>query len=258
MSDQSVHIGESMSEAADAPDTQTATGVSTHLAIPPDEFVLRETLNAVPDAEFTCERVAEGGPGSVLPLVWVRGASRAELDAAFADDPSVERASLLTEAEDRWLYQIQWDGSANILIRTVANSGGTLLDLSGEDRGWSLHLLYPSRSDFSDAMAFYEAHDVPFEIESIHELDADRNRESGIVSERSGVAMNRGLTSKQTEALLLAYERGYFEVPRETTVEELADELDVSHQAVSELLRRGCRELLGNTLFAEPAFGAPE
>jgi predicted DNA binding protein len=258
MSDQSVHIGESMSEAADAPDTQTATGVSAQLGIPPDEFVLRETLNAVPDAEFACERVAEGGPRSVLPLVWARGAEHAELDAALAGDPSVERASLLAEAEDRWLYQIEWAGNADILIRTVTNSAGTLLDLSGTDRGWSLHLLYPSRSDFSDAMAFYETHDVPFEIESIRELDADRSREGGIASERSGVAMDHGLTSKQTEALLLAYERGYFEVPRKTTVEELAEELDVSHQAVSELLRRGCRELLGNTLFVEPAFGIPE
>lgn len=45
------------------------------------------------------------------------------------------------------------------------------------------------------------------------------------------------LTSKQLEALELAYSRGYYRQPRETDLTALAEELDVSKSAVSQRLR---------------------
>lgn len=44
------------------------------------------------------------------------------------------------------------------------------------------------------------------------------------------------LTAKQSEAFLAAVEAGYYERPRETTLEEIAAELDVSVSAVSQRL----------------------
>jgi predicted DNA binding protein len=46
------------------------------------------------------------------------------------------------------------------------------------------------------------------------------------------------MTDKQLEALELAYERGYFERPRQVTQEALANELDISKQALSRRLSR--------------------
>ena len=46
------------------------------------------------------------------------------------------------------------------------------------------------------------------------------------------------LTKTQYETVVTAYELGYFDVPRKVTLKELAAELDVSHQALSERLRR--------------------
>jgi predicted DNA binding protein len=43
---------------------------------------------------------------------------------------------------------------------------------------------------------------------------------------------------------LLAYERGFFDIPRRATAADLAAELDVSRQAVSERLRRGYAALV--------------
>jgi predicted DNA binding protein len=48
--------------------------------------------------------------------------------------------------------------------------------------------------------------------------------------------------------LVLAYERGYFESPHEVTMEELGDELGISQQAIASRLRRGMKQILGNTL----------
>ena len=44
------------------------------------------------------------------------------------------------------------------------------------------------------------------------------------------------LTEKQQEAATLAVSKGYYEQPRETTVDQLADELDISKSAVSQRL----------------------
>ncbi len=57
-----------------------------------------------------------------------------------------------------------------------------------------------------------------------------------------------GLTDRQYEALTLALSRGYYESPRQTSTEELAEELDISQPSLSRLLRRGERQLLSSAL----------
>lgn len=57
-----------------------------------------------------------------------------------------------------------------------------------------------------------------------------------------------GLTERQYEALSLALSRGYYDRPRQTTAVELADELGISQPSMSDLLRRGERQLLTATL----------
>ena len=56
------------------------------------------------------------------------------------------------------------------------------------------------------------------------------------------------LTDTQLEALALAYERGYFEFPREVTLEALGEELGISRQAVGSRIRGGINHVLGSTL----------
>jgi predicted DNA binding protein len=51
------------------------------------------------------------------------------------------------------------------------------------------------------------------------------------------------LPAEQQETLTLAVERGYFETPREVSLDELADELDTPRSTVSYRLRRATAEL---------------
>jgi DNA-binding CsgD family transcriptional regulator len=57
-----------------------------------------------------------------------------------------------------------------------------------------------------------------------------------------------GVTDRQREVVMTAVEAGYFELPRETTLDELASELGISDQTVSEHLRRAQRNVLRHTL----------
>ncbi|MFC4551551.1 helix-turn-helix domain-containing protein [Halorussus sp. GCM10023401] len=55
------------------------------------------------------------------------------------------------------------------------------------------------------------------------------------------------LTDAQQEALVLAYEQGYFYTPH-VTMADLGDELGISQQAVASRLRPGISLILGSTL----------
>ena len=57
-----------------------------------------------------------------------------------------------------------------------------------------------------------------------------------------------GLTDEQYEALTMACETGSVDVPRATDLDELAAELDISHQALSERFRRGTEMLIEEAL----------
>ena len=53
-----------------------------------------------------------------------------------------------------------------------------------------------------------------------------------------------GLTDKQREALVLAFDEGYFEVPRGSSLTELADHVGISRQAYTRRLQRALQSSL--------------
>jgi predicted DNA binding protein len=55
------------------------------------------------------------------------------------------------------------------------------------------------------------------------------------------------LTERQREALSLAYERGYFEVPKQVTLTELAAELNITPQTLSRHIRIGVQKIIETT-----------
>lgn len=64
------------------------------------------------------------------------------------------------------------------------------------------------------------------------------------------------LTEKQQSILQLAYRRGYYDIPRETTASELADELNLGRRTVDEHLRRAEQKMLAT--FFENQFPNPD
>ncbi|WP_217493319.1 helix-turn-helix domain-containing protein [Haladaptatus sp. W1] len=57
-----------------------------------------------------------------------------------------------------------------------------------------------------------------------------------------------GLTQEQREALVLALNRGYFSTPSEITLDELANQLGITSQAVSNRVRLGTEKVLRSVL----------
>lgn len=68
----------------------------------------------------------------------------------------------------------------------------------------------------------------------------------------------RKLTETERETLVAAAEAGYFETPREISLEDLADEFDVSKTAASMNLRRAERKLLDAAVDSIPSIDGIE
>ena len=206
--------------------------------VPPSEFVLKHTLSRLPDVEVECERVVRGGEGTVLPLLWVRYADRREVEAVLAADPSVERVTCVAALDEEYLFQMEWVGRVDLLVQMLTNGKATVLDAYGRDERWRIRVMYPDREHHARTHEFANEHGLAFDVTSIREVNGEP---SGWIS----------LTDGQYEALVLAARRGYFEVPREVTLDELAEEMGVSHQALSERLRRSFQALVGGALLVE-------
>jgi predicted DNA binding protein len=102
-----------------------------------------------------------------------------------------------------------------------------------ERRGprYEWHVLLPSDANlgaFSDAIQAEKGRAVRFDLQQVTD-------ESAWLSAYSG---RPALPYTHYEAMAAAVERGYYETPREITVEELAEELDVPRSTLSYRLRR--------------------
>ena len=207
-------------------------------SVPADQFALAETFTAHPDLTFRIEKLVTTGENAVMPWLWTRNVPSDELEGTLREDRTVDSVELLTKHEDESLYEMKWIDNIQLILQMITNSEATVIDAIGEGGQWKLRVLYPERGEYSKTSEFCETHGVDFGVASIRDVD------------RSS-ASRYGLTSEQRDTIVEATRRGFFKIPREITLEELSDEMGVSHQALSERLRRGHEALVENTLLFE-------
>lgn len=213
--------------------------------IPAEEFALDTTTDRLDDVSFETERVVRSGDDAIMPLMWVRGVDRDTIERAFEEDRTVNEVTLLADFGDELLYRMEWIDHIHLLLQMLTNSHATILDAYGRGDKWQIRVLYPDREGFSETHEFCEEHGMTFDVDSIRELEG----------QPSG---RFGLTADQYQALVTAVEEGYFSVPRDMTLQELADKFDVSHQALSERLRRGTEALVEDALLVGEPPRTPE
>lgn len=178
-------------------------------------------------------------------LYWVVGPDDAvdAFEVGLEEDPTVEDHRVLADVDDRSLvrvtlseagrraatYEIAWEQDIVVLDLTVTRGG--------------MHVV--ARLPTREALLAYRdglvERDIPFNIERLFREEGDED----LPDSRFGV------TTAQREALLAAFEAGYFAVPRETELKAVAEEVSISSQALSARLRRGQAALIRNTLALE-------
>ncbi|XVH31988.1 helix-turn-helix domain-containing protein [Haloferacaceae archaeon DSL9] len=205
---------------------------------PVEEFALNATLETLPNATFEIERIAAHDSDRIMPLIWVAGYHEPEMTEAIDDDPSVETYEMLAQVDDEILYQMEWVDQIETLVEILTEGEGTILAASGNQDRWDLRVLFPNHENISTTHEYCKQNGLTLNIKRIYELDDGREGRFG-------------LTDNQQSALSLAFEHGYYDVPRQSTLGDLAAELDISHQALSERLRRAEHQLIKNTIIID-------
>lgn len=207
-------------------------------SIPAEQFALRETLSRRPHLKFEVDRVVAHDTARVMPFVWVSGEGLEDLTALLDADPSVKQVELLTETDEERFYRLEWADEARIIGRMVIECGATVQRAIAATDEWTLRVLFPERSGVSAIHDFARKHGLDLDVDRLYNVDTTRR-------------VRFGLTESQHDTLVEAYERGYYTIPRETDAVELAAELDISHQAVGERLRRATGNIIENTLLVD-------
>jgi predicted DNA binding protein len=205
--------------------------------VPADQFALAETLSAVPATEIRMVRLVAHGSESVMPFLWAGCEDTDRVHDALANDPTTESVEILSEFDGEALFRVDWAARVRVLVSIVAEEDATILDACGRDGTWHLQIFFPDHELVSATREFCEDFGIDLELERINRL-----------SEASEYG-HLGLTERQYETLVDAYEAGYYEVPRTVNQEELAEHFDVSHQALSERLRRAHETVITNALY---------
>lgn len=191
-----------------------------------------QTLPAETRAEFERTASIDGYGG---PFLSITGTEVESATTAFRRSPYLEDVTLVDEDEGESVYRLSWTDERPELLRSISRGDGTILSAVAVDDTASFELRFP---DHDSASRFYREHADRVDPVSIRRSSRDSNGRT--TSEPS-------LTPKQREALCLALETGYFEIPREASLIELANELGITDNAMSERLRRGTATLVRNS-----------
>ncbi|WP_049901278.1 helix-turn-helix domain-containing protein [Halococcus agarilyticus] len=213
----------------------TSTDASTaQFVLPAKGFALADLFERVPDARVECEAAIANPDDHALLVVRTEERERA-VDAALRSDSGVAAVERFGERADGWTYRVTWDGRPRRLIQRLVAADVTLLSMRGAGGEWKLRLLAPDRDGIARAHDAMDDLDCGDECRRISTFDG-------------GGSARSELTDEQREALLTAFEAGYYEIPRDITAADLADDLDISHQALSERFRRAHERLVETEL----------
>lgn len=204
---------------------------------PVTAFPLGTVFENLPEVTVELERLIPH-ENFIIPYFWVRGADAEEIETDFGDHPGVTDVSLIDSVENEYLMRAEWDREYVGVLSALSEAHLVVLSGVGTREGWQFEVRGETRDDISEFRTYCQHNDIPIDITAVHAL---------LPIHGSGYE----LTNAQREALLLAYERGYFDSPREASLQDIAAELDITQQSLSSRLRRGHRRLIAATLVDE-------
>ncbi|WP_435195725.1 helix-turn-helix domain-containing protein [Natronomonas sp. EA1] len=183
-----------------------------------DDAWLGEPSRAHPDARFRVRSAFPGEPGVALLDVDAGERLPTAVDA-LSDQPAVAALSVLGRDGDRAVCQV----TASLPVFDSLREAGVPVAFPVTVRNGTMRLSL--RGDAARFAALADRLDdagLAYTVEAVEPLDA----------------LDTRLTPQQRRALRLAVDRGFYAVPREYELRELADELGVAPSTASETLRR--------------------
>ncbi|QLG27411.1 helix-turn-helix domain-containing protein [Halorarum halophilum] len=198
-----------------------------------DEFPLGTIFAKLPDVTVQLERVIPDANG-VVPYFWVRGVETDAIVEQFSEHPGVRDIRTVDQVNREYLMRCEWVPEYDSVLDALIAPEIVLLTAIGTAEEWTFELRGEKREAIAEFREYCHDHGVPVRLTELHALRP--------------LDEMQGLTDGQREAMILAYDRGYYNSPRDTTLAEIADDLGISQQALGARLRRGNRRLIEQAL----------
>ncbi|TYL40272.1 bacterio-opsin activator [Natronococcus pandeyae] len=206
--------------------------------VPAKAFALHETLRTLPDLVVEVERVVAADE-ILTPYFWVTGVDGETFEQAVTSDPTVRDVRHIDDYDRSMLYRAEWTENVESLVYAYAEAGVTILEASAQHDEWELRMRFTDREGLDEFQSYCADYDIPYRLTQLFARAHPR-----------GVGQY-GLTEKQHEALVTAWEMGYFSSPS-VSLKDVAAELDITQQSLSKRLHRGHEALISNTLAVTP------
>lgn len=191
----------------------------------PEDVYITTVSETFPDATFRLLSGLRVGDHAV-ELGEVVTDSPREVSEALATHRSVTAYEQLETTEERGLAKYE---TTDIGLYELAEGAGLPLEYPIVVRdGWYELDITGTREEFKHIKGTIEECDRPYELVSITQLREDEDL----------------LTTRQRETLNAALRAGYFEIPRDCTLAEVAETLELNKSTVSRVLRRGQARLV--------------
>lgn len=178
---------------------------------------------------------------AIVPYLWVNGDQYETFETRVRQNEYVAEFVALDRLEDVVLYRIDWMRPSGDLLEGIEVTEGVVLEAS-RNEGWTFRLRFSTHDNVSQFYNYCTRNNVTIDISR-----------SFTLTEKTEFGYQFDLSQEQREALLLGLQHGYFDTPSQTTLEELAAELDISSQALSNRIRRGTKQVLGEALLSTTA-----
>lgn len=195
----------------------------------PEDIWLAEITSAHPTASFEVISV-QSSDDTGTGVLEVESEDPVPIISKISDEPDVRNLELLWKRGNEALLQVEAENP--VLLEPVSRAGVPLKTPFSVSEGNVIWEIAASQAKLSELGARLEALGVTYDVSSIRGLEEQRTESL--------------LTDRQEEVLLAAFEAGYYDTPREATLTDVAEEVDVTKATCSDILHRAEGKIVGS------------
>jgi predicted DNA binding protein len=200
-----------------------------------EDLALSPTIRECPDVRIRVMSQSVTDPDTGLFFFYVENGGEA-FEAAIERDHTVVEWMQVSDTDSGTVYRLEHTPETLLLSPKTIELGGLMRDATSDSTGWTVRLQFEDREALSQLWEYCQEAGITFDLQRLF------RDQSWVDAELTA------LTDPQLDALVTAYEEGYFEEPRTSSLEELAAQLDISPTAVGGRIRRGTAALIETTL----------
>ncbi|WP_254544613.1 bacterio-opsin activator domain-containing protein [Halomarina pelagica] len=192
----------------------------TEISVPAESFTLGQLFTAEPDIVIELERLVPLREDEIIPQLRISGADSDAITRILDEASAVEKVETLIDIDGRILCELRWNSSINGLLQALLDADARILAARGSAEKWEFQLQFKNHGDLAIFRNGIRKNDIPLTLRSITNPTAIENEEL--------------LTAEQSDALITAFDEGYFEIPRDIEQAELAVLLGISGNSLAE------------------------